>query len=167
MGDTSTRYSSSENQESVEARRDALDAIFGPRRVTLKRPKTALEKIAARAKGQNYKLTMTSDTAISDMGAVLPIPQAVIEKHQRHERRRTVLTEALDVLTSVAAQDADGARRQNGVGFNKADSSAGHRLSRIPVDRLMRDRTTAEQVLKLAARYRGQASALRQIDLFG
>jgi len=146
-----------------------LDAIFGPRRVTLKRPKTALEKIAARAKGKKYRLTMTSDTAVPSMGAVLPIlpiPQSVVEKHQRQERRRTVLTAALDVLTSVAAQDADGARQQNGVGFNKADSSLGHRLSRIPVDRLMKDRTTAEQVLKLAARYRGQASALRQINLF-
>jgi hypothetical protein len=121
--------------------------VFGPRLVTLKRKKTALETISERAKGKRYRLTMLSETSLPSAAAVLPIPQSLLDKHQRHNRYRAAITEALDILKSVAGQDAGGARRMNGVGFNKADTTVGHRLSRLPIDRVMKDRGLAEPIL--------------------
>lgn len=48
----------------------------------------------------------------------------------------------------------------------RADTTLGRRLPRVTLDRAMKDRTLAEQILKLAKRYRDQASELLQIDLF-
>jgi len=166
MDDGSTRYSSFENQKSADSRRDALEAVFGPRRVSLRKKKTAAERIAERSQGRTYRLTMTTETSLSSTGAVLPIPQTVLDKHRRHARHRAALAEALDVLKSVAAQDADGAQKMNRVGFSKSDTSHGHRLARLQLERVMKDRTLSEEVLSLAKRYRGQATALRQRDLF-
>lgn len=109
---------------------------------------------------------MTTETSLSPTGAVLPIPRSVSDMHRRQARCRAALAEALDVLRSVAAQDVDGARQMNRVGFNKADTSHGHRLSRLELDRVMWDRTLAEEVLSLAKPYRGQGSAVGQRDPF-
>lgn len=50
MDDGSTRYSQVENQKSADFRRDALEAVFGPRRVSLRKKKTPIERIAERSK---------------------------------------------------------------------------------------------------------------------
>ncbi len=162
----STHYFDVEKRESHDSRRDALEAVFGPRRVSLRRPMTAAERIAERSQGRTYRLTMTTETSLPSAGAVLPIPQSVLDKHRRQAQYRAAMAEALDFLKSIAAQDADGAQKVNGVGFSKSETSYGHRLSRPPLDRVIKERTQSKEVLSLAKRYRGQATALRRRDLF-
>jgi len=73
--------------------------------------------------------------------------------------------EALAVLATVAANDADHARSQNGVGFSRADSPKGHVLAQLGVRAVLQNECTCAEVLKLAARYRRQASRALQDDL--
>lgn len=82
------------------------------------------------------------------------------------ERRRAVLVEALEVLSSVAAADSDSARKLNGVGFSKGDTTLGHRLAAATVDQAMDDPALAGKIVRMALRYRLQAFELAQHDLF-
>ncbi|WP_142627976.1 hypothetical protein [Rhizobium sp. P007] len=72
---------------------------------------------------------------------------------------------ALEVLAVIAARDADRASKRNGCGFSRADSSRGHRLSKLPADVVLHDPALSSAVLKLAARYRRQVLGARQLDL--
>ena len=69
------------------------------------------------------------------------------------------------MLAAVAANDADHARSQNGVGFLRADSAKGHVLAQLSVRVVLQNEDTCAEVLKLAARYRQQASRASQDDL--
>jgi len=73
--------------------------------------------------------------------------------------------EALAVLATVAANDADHARAKNRVGFSRADSPKGHVLAQLSVRAVLHDEYTCAEVLKLAARYRQQASRASLDDL--
>ncbi len=73
--------------------------------------------------------------------------------------------EALIVLATVAAEDADYAKAQNGVGFSRSDSAKGHALAQLSVRSVLQDESTCAEVLKMAARYRRQASRVAQSDL--
>lgn len=70
--------------------------------------------------------------------------------------------EALLVLGAVAAEDADYAQNKNGRGFSKADSTKGHALAALGVVAVIRNPATYAEVLKMAARYRRQASKIAQ-----
>lgn len=80
----------------------------------------------------------------------------------RADPRTVKAAEALRILGAVAAEDSDYAKHQNGVGFSKSDSTKGHALSRLSVATVLRDATTYAEVVKLAARYRRQASRIAQ-----
>lgn len=73
--------------------------------------------------------------------------------------------EALLVIGAVAAEDSDYAKKQNGVGFSKSDSTKGHALARLSVASVLSSDATFEEVTKLAARYRRQASRIAQCTL--
>lgn len=73
--------------------------------------------------------------------------------------------EALLVLAAVAAEDADYAKAQNGVGFSRPDSSKGHVLAQLSVRSVLQNESTCAEVLKMAARYRRQASRVAQGNL--
>lgn len=74
--------------------------------------------------------------------------------------------EALLILGAVAAEDLDYAKMQNGVGFSKADSAKGHSLARLSPVEVMRSSATYTEVLRMATRYRRQASRMAQGNLF-
>lgn len=80
----------------------------------------------------------------------------------RSDPRSAKAREALRILGAVAAEDSDYAMHQNGVGFSKSDSTKGHALARLSVATVLRDAATYAEVLKLAARYRRQASRIAQ-----
>jgi hypothetical protein len=73
--------------------------------------------------------------------------------------------EALAVLATVAAEDADYAQALNGVGFSRPDSAKGHVLAQLSVRAVLQNEGTCAEVLKLAARYRRQASRISQGNL--
>lgn len=79
--------------------------------------------------------------------------------------RRPAVVEALRVLATVAAEDADYARTQNGVGFSKADSTKGHNLAQLSPSAVLSSDTLLADVLRLAGRYRRQASRVSQGSL--
>jgi len=58
------------------------------------------------------------------------------------------------------AEDPDYARKVNGVGFSRSDSVKGHTLAHLSVQSVLEDEATISEVLKMAARYRRQASRL-------
>jgi hypothetical protein len=68
--------------------------------------------------------------------------------------------EALLVLAAVAAEDADYAKLQNGVGFSRADTSKGHVLANLSVRAVLQDEATYSEVMGMAARYRKQATRI-------
>lgn len=68
--------------------------------------------------------------------------------------------DALVVLATVAAEDPDYARKVNGVGFSRSDSAKGHTLAHLSVQSVLQDEATISEVVKMAARYRRQASRL-------
>ncbi|MDX1216278.1 hypothetical protein GOL99_12110 [Sinorhizobium medicae] len=70
--------------------------------------------------------------------------------------------EALLVIGAVAAEDADYAKHQNGRGFSKADSTKGHALARLSITSVLSSDATYSEVVKIAARYRRQASRISQ-----
>lgn len=70
----------------------------------------------------------------------------------------SAVKEALIVLATVAAEDPDHARKVNGVGFSRSDSSKGHALAQLSVRAVLQNEATISEVLKMAARYRRQAS---------
>lgn len=72
--------------------------------------------------------------------------------------RLSAIQEALIVLAAVAAEDPDHARKVNGVGFSRPDSSKGHALAQLSVPAVLQDEAMMSDVLKMAARYRRQAS---------
>lgn len=76
--------------------------------------------------------------------------------------RWSKIREALIVLAAVAAEDSDYAKHQNGRGFSKSDSPKGHSLARLRPGTVIRDPSTYQEVLKMAARYRRQASRISQ-----
>jgi hypothetical protein len=86
-------------------------------------------------------------------------------KFPRHHPRRKALHDALEVLREVANRDADYARNQNGEGFSKSDSSAGHSLSQSGLETALRSPQLADRILKMAGRYKRQVLRLRQMDL--
>lgn len=69
------------------------------------------------------------------------------------------------MLATVAANDADHALSRNGVGFSRADSPKGHVLAQLSVRAVLQNEYRCAEVLKLAARYRQQASRASQADL--
>lgn len=73
--------------------------------------------------------------------------------------------EALLVIGAVAAEDADYAKEQNGIGFSKSDSSKGHAFARLSVTSVLSSAATFSEVTRLAARYRRQASRIAQGNL--
>lgn len=105
-----------------------------------------------------------SDGPTTTPVAIRPAPRLQFRVPKHHPRRRAIKA-ALETLKIIAARDADYARAQNGEGFSKADSSAGHMLSESTIDEVMRDEQRAERILKMAARYRRQVLRLRQLDL--
>lgn len=72
------------------------------------------------------------------------------------------IKEALIVLATVAAEDSDYAKTQNGVGFSRSDSAKGHALAQLSIRAVLQDESTCSEVLKMAARYRRQASRISQ-----
>ncbi|OCW56257.1 hypothetical protein [Hoeflea olei] len=70
--------------------------------------------------------------------------------------------QALLVLGAVAAEDADYAKTRNGRGFSKSDSSKGHALSKVSLAAALGDQSLLGEILRMAARYRRQASTLSQ-----
>jgi hypothetical protein len=70
--------------------------------------------------------------------------------------------EALLILGAVAAEDADYAKERNGKGFSKSDSNKGHSLSRLSIVSALSSPATYSEVLRMAARYRRQASRIAQ-----
>ena len=80
--------------------------------------------------------------------------------------RWAMVREALLVLGTVASEDLDYAKQQNGVGFSKSDSTKGHGLARLSPSEVLRSSATYAEVLKMAARYRRQASRIGQGNLF-
>lgn len=68
--------------------------------------------------------------------------------------------DALIVLATVAAEDPDHARQVNGLGFSRSDSSKGHALAQLSVQTVLRNEATLAEVLKMAARYRRQATRI-------
>ncbi|RVP47337.1 hypothetical protein [Sinorhizobium medicae] len=81
------------------------------------------------------------------------------------DARGQKVKEALIVLATVAAEDADYAKAQNGVGFSRPDSAKGHSLAQLSVRSVLQDESCCAEVLKMAARYRRQASRIAQGDL--
>jgi hypothetical protein len=75
------------------------------------------------------------------------------------------IAEALRILAAVAAEDADYARIQNGRGFSKSDSNKGHTLSKLRPGAVISNPATFAEVMRLAARYRRQASKIAQGNL--
>ena len=76
--------------------------------------------------------------------------------------RHPAVVEALHVLETVAAEDADYAKTQNGVGFSKSDSPKGHSFAQLSPEQVLSSDTLTSDVLRLAARYRRQASRVGQ-----
>lgn len=72
------------------------------------------------------------------------------------------ISEALQVLSAVAAEDSDYAKHQNGRGFSKSDSSKGHNLAQLRPGAVISDPSTFQEVMKMATRYRRQASKIAQ-----
>lgn len=68
--------------------------------------------------------------------------------------------QALLVLGAVAAEDADYAKNRNGRGFSKSDSNKGHALSKVSLAAALGDQSLLGEILRMAARYRRQASIL-------
>lgn len=93
------------------------------------------------------------------------LPPRLEFKFPRHHPRRKALHDALEVLKIVADRDADYARTQNGEGFSKSDSSAGHMLSQSGLETALRTPQLADRILKMAGRYKRQVLRLRQMDL--
>lgn len=108
-----------------------------------------------------------SETLVSDARTHVPdrLPPRMEFKFPRHHPRRKALLEALEVLREVAHRDADYARNQNGEGFSKSDSSAGHMLSQAGLETALRDNQLAERILKMAGRYKRQVIRLKQMTL--
>lgn len=73
--------------------------------------------------------------------------------------------EALRVLAAVAAEDSDYAKHQNGRGFSKSDSTKGHSLARLRPGAVISCPSTYDDVIKMATRYRRQASKIGQGNL--
>ncbi len=65
-----------------------------------------------------------------------------------------------DVVEAIASQ-CDGARRRDGRGFNRADAQEGGRLSALRRQNMAWSEADARKAIELAAKYPGQASALR------
>lgn len=72
--------------------------------------------------------------------------------------------EALRVLATVAAEDADYAKAQNGRGFSKSDQE-GHALSKVTVEQTLSDEVLLMKVLTMGKRYSRQASTIHQLSL--
>lgn len=68
--------------------------------------------------------------------------------------------QALLVLGVAAAEDADYAKNRNGRGFSKSDSNKGHALSKVSLAAALGDQSLLGEILRMAARYRRQASIL-------
>lgn len=75
------------------------------------------------------------------------------------------IAEALRILAAVAAEDADYAKLQNGRGFSKPDSTKGHALAQLRPGAVISSPSTYAEVIKMAARYRRQASLIAQGNL--
>lgn len=73
--------------------------------------------------------------------------------------------QALHVLGAVAAEDADYAKTRNGRGFSKSDSTKGHALSKVSLAAALADQSLLGEILRMAARYKRQASILAQGNL--
>lgn len=102
------------------------------------------------------------------MTLVRPLPtvyRRLAFRFPRHHPRRKILQDALVVLREVANRDADYARQENGEGFSKSDSSAGHMLSQSGLETLLRDDQLAERTMRMAARYKRKVLRLKQMDL--
>jgi hypothetical protein len=114
-----------------------------------------LDRLAASR--TSYRLTMLYPDP-----QTLPFPLSTWgwEKLKAKRDSRAKLTASLEVLRAVAAQDADHAKNLNGRGYSKADSPAGHRLSKLSTYDVSRDGQTERDVLKLAQRYRRQATSI-------
>ncbi|MEF3134588.1 hypothetical protein OS035_24335 [Rhizobium sp. 268] len=85
-------------------------------------------------------------------------------KDSRRDALRGRITEALRVLATVAAEDADYAKAQNGRGFSKSDQE-GHALSQLSVDQVLGDEMLTMKVLGMGRRYSRQASTISQLSL--
>jgi hypothetical protein len=74
-----------------------------------------------------------------------------------NERSDAVIA-ALAALKTVAAADPDHARAANRVGFARSDVARGHRLAGLSSADVASSPDLAHEILKLAVRYRRQAS---------
>jgi hypothetical protein len=72
--------------------------------------------------------------------------------------RSDAVVAALAALKAVAAADPDHARAANRVGFARSDVTRGHRLAGLSSADVTASPDLAHEVLKLAVRYRRQAS---------
>jgi len=85
-------------------------------------------------------------------------------RDSRRDELRGRVAEALRVLAAVAAEDADYARTQNGVGFSKSDQG-GHALSKCTVEQVLTDEVLLIEVLGMSRRYSKQAATISQLSL--
>lgn len=72
--------------------------------------------------------------------------------------RSDAVAAALSALKAVAAADPDHARNANNRGFARSDVARGHRLAGLSSADVASSPELAHEVLRLAARYRRQAS---------
>jgi hypothetical protein len=68
--------------------------------------------------------------------------------------------EGLRILAAVAAEDSDYAKHRNGRGFSKSDSPKGHVLAHLRPGAVIANPSTFAEVMRMATRYRRQASRI-------
>lgn len=120
-----------------------------------------LDRLAASS--TTYVIDMEHDHPASPETLRLPLSTWGWTKLRAKLDGRERLAASLEVLGAVARQDEDHARAVNGRGFSKADSPAGHRLSKLTTADVSRDGQTERDVLRLAQRYRRQAASIANI----
>jgi hypothetical protein len=86
-------------------------------------------------------------------------------RRKNSDPREREVSISLKVIRAVAAQDADYAKHQNGVGFSKPDSRVGHALAGATLATVMSSEASITQVLQMGKRYRRQAKTLMQDDI--
>jgi hypothetical protein len=117
-----------------------------------------LDRLAASS--TRYVIDLQHDGPANPSTLPLPLSPWAWTKFREKQDGRERLAASLEVLRAVARQDEDHARAVNGRGYSKADSPAGHRLSKLTTSDVSRDGQTEGDVLRLAQRYRRQASSI-------
>lgn len=117
-----------------------------------------LDRLAASS--TNYVIEMEHEHPSTSSTLPLPLSPWAWTKFRERQDGRERLAASLEVLRAVARQDEDHAQKLNGRGYSRSDSPSGHRLSKLTTSDVSRDGQTERDVLRLAQRYRRQASSI-------